>query len=50
MNLLYIQINNPTASWRGCGDPAESSGGGMQEEIRCRTRKASKGSYRERHQ
>jgi len=27
---------------RECGDPPESSGRGMQEEIRCRTREAPK--------
>ncbi len=28
--------------WRECGDSPESSGRGMQEEIRCRTREAPK--------
>jgi len=31
-------------SWRGCGGPAESTGRGMQEEMRRRTREAPKGS------
>jgi hypothetical protein len=35
---VHRRQHRSTRVWRECGDPPESSGRGMQEEIRCRTR------------
>ena len=37
---VHRRQHGNTRSWRGCGGPPESTGRGMQEEIRRRTREA----------